>query len=180
MNKQKVTSVVDFCAQAAPLIVLGTAFLAFIMLIIFKSEFYTHILETRWNRFPAVAGGAAVACITEFARMALLLMTFADFRNQKVGAGLTGLILSIGLVVYDMTSSSPISNLWLGESNPADVGIIIKDLVLYLVAISAGLEFRLALSGGRKKKKKEPEQEKPNPGQNGVKEGSGNGVLELY
>lgn len=110
--------------------------------------------------------------------MALLLMTFADFKQHKLGAGLTGLILSIGLVVYDMTSSGPVSSLWNGDVAAADVGVVIKDLVLYLVSISAGLEFRLALSGGNRKTQKTATQTLKTPVVE--KNELGNGSMDLF
>jgi hypothetical protein len=147
-KKSELDNVLDSLSNAAPIISFIVAVGAFTLVAIFKSDYYAGIFSTRWPSF-ALPAGIAIAAITESARAVLLLMTFADFRKGNNRGGWLGLVLSIGLVVYDSTSAGAISSLWTG-THTGQVGGIIADLLVFLVVLSFGIEFRLVLArGGR-------------------------------
>lgn len=147
-KKSELDATLDTLSNAAPIISFVVAIAAFTLVGVFKSDYYAGVLATRWPSF-SLAAGIAIATITEAARAVLLLMTFADFRRGNVRGGWMGLILSVALVVYDATSAGAISSLWTG-AHIGQVGGIVADLVVFLVALSFGIEFRLVLAkGGR-------------------------------
>ena len=147
-KKSELDNVLDSLSGAAPIISFIVAIAAFTLVAVFKSDYYAGIFVTRWPSF-ALPAGIAIAAITEAARAVLLLMTFADFRRGNSRGGWLGLVLSIGLVIYDSTSAGAISSLWTG-THTGQVGRIIADLLVFLVVLSFGIEFRLVLArGGR-------------------------------
>lgn len=147
-KKNELEAVLDTLSHAAPLISFVVAIAAFILVAVFKSDYYSGVFANRWPSF-ALAAGIAIAAITESARAVLLLMTFADFRKGNSRGGWLGLLLSIALLVYDATSAGAVSSLWTG-SHTGKVGAIVADLLVFLVVLSFGIEFRLVLArGGR-------------------------------
>ena len=147
-KKSELENVLDTLSGAAPIISFIVALAAFILVGVFKSDYYAGIFTARWPSF-ALPAGIAIAAITESARAVLLLLTFADFRRGNSRGGWLGLVLSVGLVIYDATSAGAISSLWTG-THTGQVGRIIADLLVFLVVLSFGIEFRLVLArGGR-------------------------------
>jgi hypothetical protein len=150
------------------------AIAAFTLVAIFKSDYYAGIFGARWPSF-ALPAGIAIAAITEAARAVLLLMTFADFRRGNSRGGWLGLVLSIGLVIYDATSAGAISSLWTG-THTGQLGRIIADLLVFLVVLSFGIEFRLVLARGGRPIEQDQEQEQEPDETKKVYRGNGNGV----
>lgn len=145
-GKFDLEDVLDAIAKSSPLLIMITAGIAFSLLIIFESDYYTHVLGNRWQPAGAIAGGIAVAIVRELSRAVLLVMTFADFRKGNGKGAWLGLLMSLALVAYDAFSSGPISSLWTGAEN-TNIGAVVADLVIFLVALSFFLEFRLVISG---------------------------------
>lgn len=145
-GKFDMDDLLDAIAKSSPLLIMITASIAFLLLIVFESDYYTHILGTRWSSPAAIAGGIAVAFVRELSRAVLLIMTFADFRKSNAKGAWLGLLMSLSLVAYDGFSSGPISSLWT-DSHSQSLGAIVADLIVFLVSLSFFLEFRLVLSG---------------------------------
>lgn len=173
-KKSELDAVLDSLSSAAPLISFVVALAAFVLVGVFKSDYYAGIFGARWPSF-ALPAGIAIAVVTEAARAVLLLMTFADFRRGNARGGWLGLTLSIGLVIYDSTSAGAISSLWTG-SHVGQVGRIIADLVVFLVVLSFGIEFRLVLARGGRPVEVEPEGESNTPAYSKNGQASNNGV----
>lgn len=131
-------------SSASPLISFCIACLAFILVGAFKADYYSGVLVARWATWSKFTG-IAIAVVTEGARAVLLLMTFADFRARNFRGGWLGLVLSVGLVLYDCSSAGAVSALWIGD-HAGQTGNIIRDLLVFLVVLSFGIEFRLVLS----------------------------------
>lgn len=159
-NQDNMGATMDKIADAAPFIAFIVACLAFIIIILFKTDYYSEVFSQRWNYWAALGVGFFAALAAEASRAILLLLTFRDFRNRNMWGGFLGLILSFALVGYDIFSAGPVSSIWTG-AHSGQVGTIITDVVVFLVALSAGLELRLALSTkhGAKRNTATPETE---------------------
>lgn len=131
-------------SNAAPLISFCIACLGFILVAAFKADYYGGVLVERWGTWAKFTG-IAIAAVTEAARAVLLLLTFADFRKRNFRGGWLGLVLSVGLVFYDCSSAGAVSAIWTGE-HVGQTGNIIRDVLIFLVVLSFGIEFRLVLS----------------------------------
>jgi len=143
-KESELQAVMRVLSHASPIISFGIACLAFGLVATFKADYYSGVLVSRWSNW-ATFTGIAIAVVTEGARAVLLLMTFADFRSRNFRGGWLGLMLSIGLVLYDCSSAGAVSALWIGEHEP-QTGNIIRDLLVFLIVLSFGIEFRLVLS----------------------------------
>jgi len=144
-DKDSAEKAMDAIANAAPLVTFILACLAFLCVLLFKTDYYTEIFSQRWNWWASLGVGFGAGVAAEGSRAILLVLTFRDFRKGNTwGAGL-GLLLSFALVGYEIFSAGPISSLWTGGSSAA-IGPIIRDVIVFLVSLSAGLELRLALS----------------------------------
>jgi hypothetical protein len=148
VQKFNVESILDGASKTAPFIAMITAIGAFTLVGVFKADYYTGVLFERWAAWSIVAG-ASIALVTELSRAVLLLMSFKDFREGKTTAGIWGMFLSIGLVIYDCVAAGPISSLWTGGSGES-LGLIIRDVVVFLVVLSFGIELRLSISGKKR------------------------------
>ena len=131
-------------SNAAPLISFCIACLAFVLVGVFKADYYSGVLVERWASWAKFTG-IAIALVTEGARAVLLLLTFADFRKRNFRGGWLGLVLSVGLVFYDCSGAGAVSAIWTGE-HVGQAGNIIRDVLVFLVVLSFGIEFRLVLS----------------------------------
>jgi hypothetical protein len=147
-NVQNVDRILESLSRSAPFIAMLTAAGAFTLVGVFKADYYGGVLADRWGTWSMIAG-TSIALVTELSRAVLLLMSFKDFREGKVSSGIWGLVLSVGLVVYDCIAAGPISSLWIG-SHTGTLGVIIRDVVVFLVVLSFGIEIRLSISGKRK------------------------------
>ena len=143
-KKDDLQVIMSVLSASAPVITFAVACMAFVLVGIFKADYYEGVLTARWDSW-AKAAGIAIAAVTELARATLLLLTFADFRQRNFRGGWLGLFLSMGLVFYDCSGAGAVSSLWTNEHS-AQLGAIIRDLVVFLVVLSFGLEFRLVLS----------------------------------
>jgi len=143
-----VESILDGASKAAPFIAMITAMGAFSLVGVFKADYYTGVLSERWVSWSIVAG-ICIALVTELSRAVLLLMSFKDFREGKITAGVWGMFLSIGLVIYDCIAAGPISSLWTNEA-ATNLSAIIRDIVVFMVVLSFGIELRLSISGRQK------------------------------
>lgn len=143
-KNDELQAIMNGLANYSPLISFGIACLAFSLVGVFKADYYTGVLAERWATWAKFTG-IAIAVVTEGARAVLLLLTFADFRKRNYRGGWLGLALSIGLVFYDCSGAGAVSAIWTGE-HTAQLGVIIRDLIVFLVVLSFGIEFRLVLS----------------------------------
>jgi hypothetical protein len=143
-KKDDLQVIMGVLSASAPVITFAVACMAFVLVGIFKADYYEGVLLARWDSW-AKAAGIAIAAVTELARATLLLLTFADFRQRNFRGGWLGLFLSLGLVFYDCSGAGAVSSLWTNEHG-AHLGAIIRDLIVFLVVLSFGLEFRLVLS----------------------------------
>lgn len=143
-KNDEMQAIMQGLSNAAPLISFVIACLAFVLVGVFKSDYYAGVLVERWAAWAKFTG-IAIAVVTEGARAVLLLLTFADFRKRNFRGGWLGLVLSIGLVFYDCSGAGAVSSIWTGE-HAGQVGIIIRDVLVFLVVLSFGIEFRLVLS----------------------------------
>lgn len=143
-KESELQAIMRALSNASPLISFCIACLAFILVGAFKADYYSGVLVARWATWSKFTG-IAIAVVTEGARAVLLLMTFADFRARNFRGGWLGLVLSIGLVLYDCSSAGSVSALWIGD-HAGQTGNIIRDLLVFLIVLSFGIEFRLVLS----------------------------------
>jgi hypothetical protein len=144
VQKNDVSGLMGALADSAPLISFCVASLAFLLVGAFKADYYSTVLLSRWGLWANVVG-IAIALVTESARAVLLLLSFADFRKKNMVGGWLGLVLSLGLVLYDCSGAGAVGALWIGE-HTGRVGAIIRDVLVFLVVLSFGIEFRLVLS----------------------------------
>lgn len=144
VQKNDVSGLMGALSDNAPLISFSVASLAFVLVGAFKSDYYSSILLSRWGLWANVVG-IAIALVTEASRAVLLLLSFADFRKKNIVGGWLGLVLSLGLVLYDCSGAGAVGALWIGE-HTGRVGAIVQDLIIFLVVLSFGIEVRLVLS----------------------------------
>lgn len=143
-KNDELQAIMNGLSNYAPLISFAIACLAFTLVGVFKADYYSGVLSERWLSWAKFTG-IAIAVVTEGARAVLLLLTFADFRKRNFRGGWLGLVLSIGLVFYDCSGAGAVSAIWTGE-HAGQLGAIVRDLIVFLVVLSFGIEFRLVLS----------------------------------
>lgn len=141
MNVEKT---LENISKITPVIIFFSAAIAFVLLTMFKADYYEGVISQRWVKGVAFTA-ILIAAVTEITRFTLLILTFADFRKGNNSGGWFGLVISLLLVYYDVTSAGAISMLWTGELQ-ANIGSIIRDLIIFLSVLAFGLEFRLILS----------------------------------
>jgi hypothetical protein len=141
MNVEKT---LDNISKITPVIIFISAAITFIILTMFKADYYEGVISHRWVKGVAFTA-ILIASVTEITRFTLLILTFADFHNKNIKGGWFGLIISLALVYYDVTSAGAIATLWTGELQ-ANIGNVIKDLIIFLSVLAFSLEFRLILS----------------------------------
>jgi len=144
-NKDAAEKAMDTIADAAPIVTFIIACLAFACVLLFKTDYYTQVFANRWNWYGALGVGFIAALAAEGSRAILLVLTFRDFRSSNNIGGFLGLILSFALVGYEIFSAGPISSLWAGTM-AGGISAVIRDAMVFLITLSAGLELRLALS----------------------------------
>jgi hypothetical protein len=145
MNIEKT---LDNISKVTPVIIFISASITFMLLTMFKADYYHGVIAQRWTRgvgFTALL----IASVTEITRFTLLILTYADFKKGNHRGGWLGLVISLSLVWYDITSASAVSLLWTGEITE-NIGTIVKDLIIFLSVLAFGLEFRLILSESNK------------------------------
>jgi hypothetical protein len=138
MNDLRLEKQLNWLEENGPMILLVFAVMAFCAVWVFKYDFY-HSLLGRFEGWHLIALAGLIATITQGARFALLVATVSDFGTGNKRGGWLGLIGSIGFVAYEIYEAQYIAAMY---SNAAHV----KVLIVFVVLVSLGLEFRIVLS----------------------------------
>lgn len=139
MNDLRLERQLNWLEENGPMVLLVFAVMAFCAVWVFKYDFYHSLLNSRFNGWYLAALGVLIATITQGARFALLVATVSDFGTGNKRGGWLGLIGSIAFVAYEIYEAQYIAAMY---GNAAHV----KVLIVFIVLVSLGLEFRIVLS----------------------------------
>ena len=131
-------------ADVAPLALLVMAIGCFLIVGIFRTDYYHHAFETRFPDWGAWCLAVFAAVIEEGTRLSLLVASMRDFTDNRKGNGWLGLVGSVALVIWEIHTAAEIASLWaLGKA--ADQGVYLGFLV-FMVLLAFLLEIRLILT----------------------------------
>lgn len=124
-------------AIQADLFLLIFAVLSFVLLIIFKSDYYSHIFNSRFGLKVGLGVGIATAFLTEGVRFSLLVASAADAINGNKKGLILGIIASILITIYDLFICVEVGLVW---------GSVVHSHILQtFVILGLLLEVRLVL-----------------------------------
>jgi len=126
-------------SSRADLFLLVSSIGSFLVLIVFKAEYYHSLLAVRFYDSFAWFVGAFIASLIEFVRFSLMLASTNDAKRKRYFSLVLGVLGSAGFVVYEFYLCSEVGALWNLEN---DVYI---NMLKFLVAIGLVLELRLCL-----------------------------------
>jgi hypothetical protein len=99
-------------AKHADLFLLLFALLSFVLLIIFKTDYYLHIFSPRFGTKLGIAVAVASAILVEGVRFSLLVASASDAINKNSKGLWLGIVASILITIYDLTICIEIGNVW--------------------------------------------------------------------
>jgi len=115
------------------------AVLSFIILGIFKTDYYSTLYSVRFNPKFTIILGAAIAVLVEGTRFALMTSSAEDAKNKNWGAFWLGLAASIGILAYDVNLCYSIGQHWSKEN------LVYVDILQFIAILGGVLEFRICL-----------------------------------
>ncbi|WP_282782793.1 hypothetical protein [Phaeodactylibacter xiamenensis] len=139
-----VTPIMNKISEYAPFALLIMAIGTFVIIGIFRTDYYSHLFEVRFEPWAAMAMAVFAAFIEEGVRLALRISSIRDFSDNKKGNGWLGLIASVALVWHEITTATHVAELWAG-SQIADVSVY-KGWFVFFILVGLILEIRLILT----------------------------------
>ena len=140
----QVSSIMRTVSEYAPFALLIMAIGTFLTVGIFWYDYYAHIFGSRFAPWAAVSMGAFAAIIKEGVRLSLLVSSIRDFSDKRRGNGWLGLLASIALVWYEISTTQQVAQLWAeGEAATADT---YRGFIIFMVLLGLVLELRLILT----------------------------------
>lgn len=121
----------------ADLFLLFFAVLSFVLLIIFKTDYYLHIFNPRLGQKIGLGVAISTALLVEGVRFSLLVASAADAINKNKKGLWLGIIASILITTYDMFICNEVGLVW---GSAVHAHILQTFVILGLL-----LEFRLVL-----------------------------------
>ena len=167
LNNFQVSSIMETVSKFAPFALLAMAAGTFLTIGIFRTDYYDHIFSVRFEPWAAMAMAVFVSVIEEGVRLALLISSMRDFSDKRSGNGWLGLIASVALVWYEISTTQQVAELW-AAGEVAAVSVY-KGFLIFMVLLGLILELRLILTVPNARLGK------PQPRQNGAS--SKNGAL---
>ena len=126
-------------SSKASLFLLISSIGSFLVLIVFKAEYYHTIFLLRFYDSLAWVVGGSIAFLVEFVRFSLMISSAYDAKRSKWLGFMLGLGGSIALVVYEFYLCGEVGAIWDKES------LVYTNILKFLVSVGLLLELRLCL-----------------------------------
>jgi hypothetical protein len=140
----QVSNIMGKVSDYAPFILLAMAVGTFLTVGIFRTDYYNHIFAVRFEPWAAMAMAVFASIIEEGVRLALLVSSIRDFSDSRKGNGWLGLVASVALVWYEISTTQHVAELW--ATGEAAAVSTYKGFLVFMVLLGLVLEMRLILT----------------------------------